>query len=132
MITFWHMNQNTFVNIGAKGEIDQSYLLQCLQRGICCRCVKNLSTWGKGFKSTLEFNLFPICRRILKHLHQATFENSFTNGEIAQDEQFLLLQHCFRLYLIRITLIYRINPYLLSRFLQTDPLRICFMWERVG
>ena len=31
-------------------------------------------------------------------LEQKTFENTVTKGEIAQDEQFLLLPQCFQLF----------------------------------
>ena len=34
------------------------------------------------------------------HLHQTTFENILTKGEIAHEEQFPLLPQCFQLYLI--------------------------------
>ena len=43
---------------------------------------------------------FPTYRRILTHLQQTTLENIVTKGEIAHDEQFPLLPHCFQLYLI--------------------------------
>ena len=35
---------------------------------------------------------------MLTHLQQTTFENIVTKGEIAQNEQFLLLPQCFQLF----------------------------------
>ena len=43
-------------------------------------------------------NPFPIYRRFLTPVQQTTFENIGTKVEIAQNEQFLLLQQCFQLF----------------------------------
>ena len=41
---------------------------------------------------------FPTYRRFLMPLQQMTFENIVTKEEIAHNEQFRLLPHCFQLY----------------------------------
>ena len=43
-------------------------------------------------------NDIPTYRRIMTLLQQMTFENIVTKGEIAQNEQFLLLPQSFRLF----------------------------------
>ena len=40
---------------------------------------------------------FPTFRHFLMPLQQNTFENTVTKGEIAQNEQFLLLPQCFEI-----------------------------------
>ena len=44
-------------------------------------------------------------------LQQTTFENIVTKGEIAQNEQFLLLPQCFQPFLVIIPTIMEIFPY---------------------
>ena len=36
----------------------------------------------------------------MTHMQQTTFENIVTRGDIAHNEQFLILPQCFQLYLI--------------------------------
>ena len=51
-------------------------------------------------------------------------------GEIAHDEQFLILPQCFQLYFI---LNVRLQRFLMSlpRYFQSCLLQMCCMWERV-
>ena len=52
----------------------------------------------KDFQETST--TFPTCSRILIPRQQTTFENIVSNGEIAQNEQILLLPQYFQIYRI--------------------------------
>ena len=56
-----------------------------------------------------ETERFPTHRHFLMPLQQTTFENIVAKGEIAHDEQFLLLQQCFQFNAIFICLFLEIS-----------------------